>query len=142
MLYLWLKALHIIFVITWMAGLFYLPRLFAYHANAKRGSELDLTLQTMERKLLRIIMNPSLILVFAIGIWLIIVTDAFKGGVWFHIKFTLVLALAGFHGYLAVLRKKFLNGTNTHSAKFYKIINEIPSILMVAIVILVVIKPL
>lgn len=142
MLYLWLKALHIIFVITWMAGLFYLPRLFAYHANAKRGSELDLTLQTMERKLLKIIMNPSLILVFAIGIWLIIVTDAFKAGVWFHIKFTLVLILAGFHGYIAVLRKKFLNGTNTHTAKFYKIINEIPSILMVAIVILVVIKPL
>lgn len=142
MLYLWIKSLHIIFVISWMAGLLYLPRLFVYHTRAKIGSELDLTLQIMERKLQKIILNPALILVFASGIWLIVLTDAFSAGGWIHLKLLLVLLLAGFQGFLSVTRKKFIKGENKKSEKFYRIINEVPAILMVAIVILVVIKPM
>ena len=142
MLYLWIKSLHIIFVISWMAGLLYLPRLFVYHTRAKIGSELDLTLQIMERKLQKIILNPALILVFASGIWLIVLTDAFNTGGWIHLKLLLVLLLAGFQGFLSVTRKKFIKGENKKSEKFYRIINEVPAILMVAIVILVVIKPM
>lgn len=134
-----IKSLHIIFVIAWMCGLFYLPRLFVYHTKAKSGSELDLTLQIMEQKLLRIIMNPAMILSFIFGFWLIHLVG-FSGG-WLHLKITLVLALAGFHGFLSKCRKDFLKGQNQRSEKFYRIINEVPTLLMIAIIFLVVLKP-
>ncbi len=137
--YLIIKSLHIIFVIAWMCGLFYLPRLFVYHTKAQIGSELDLTLQIMERKLLKIIMNPAMILSFIFGFWLIHLIG-FSGG-WLHLKTTLVLALAGFHGFLSKCRKDFAAGKNKHSEKFYRIINEVPTILMIAIVFLVILKP-
>ena len=135
------KALHIISVISWMAGLFYLPRLYAYHANAKKGGELSETLKIMERRLLRIIMNPAMILTFTFGIWLIILNPALMQSGWLHAKLFLVLCLAGLHGFLAVTRKVFERDENTKSSRFYKLANEIPTAAMIAIVLLVVLKP-
>lgn len=133
------KILHIISVISWMAGLLYLPRIYVYHADVKVGSESDKIFQIMERKLLKFIMNPAMILSFVFGLYLasLIGFDL----VWIHIKLTLVLALAGFHGFLANCRKKFANGVNNKSAKFYRIINEVPTVLMIAIVTIVILKP-
>jgi putative membrane protein len=138
-LYLIIKSLHIIFVISWMSGLLYLPRLFVYHTKAKIGSELDQTLQTMEKKLLKIIMNPAMILSFIFGFWLIHLVG-FSGG-WLHLKIVLVLCLGGFHGFLAKCRKDFSLGKNKHSEKFYRIINEVPTLLMITIIFLVILKP-
>lgn len=137
--YLIVKALHIISVISWMCGLLYLPRLFVYHTSAKPGGELDKTLQIMEKKLLRFIMNPAMIASFVFGIWLI----NFIGfdEIWLHIKLTLVLILTVFHAFLAICRKNFASGTNKKSGKFYRIINEVPTLLLVAIVFLAVLKP-
>ncbi|MCE3255559.1 MAG: coproporphyrinogen oxidase [Rickettsiaceae bacterium] len=134
-----IKSLHIIAVISWMCGLLYLPRLFVYHTKAKTGEELDLTLQIMEKKLLRLIMNPAMIATFIFGFWLIHIVG-FSGG-WLHAKITLVIILAGFHGFLAKCRKNFEQGINQRSEKFYRIINEVPTLLMVAIIFLVILKP-
>ncbi len=134
-----LKVLHLVAVISWMAGLLYLPRIFVYHCNAKAGSELDQTLQIMEKKLLRFIMNPAMIIVFILGFAL-----AYNIGfefIWLHIKITLALILAGYHGFLAKCRKNFANHKNKHSQKFYRIINEIPIIIATFIIFLVIIKP-
>ena len=134
-----IKSLHIIFVIAWMCGMLYLPRLFVYHTNAKIGGELDKTLQIMEKKLLRIIINPAMILSFIFGSWLIHLVGITGG--WLHLKITLVLVLAGFSGFLSRWRKNFELGKNKHSEKFYRIINEVPALLMIIIVFLVVLKP-
>lgn len=139
-LYLWFKALHIISFTAWMAGLFYLPRLYAYHVDAEQGSELSETFKIMERRLLRVIMNPALILTFVFGIGLIGVAQPWHSG-WFPLKVLLVLGMAGFHGALAKWRKDFESDTNQKSAIFYKRINEVPTILLIIIVILVVVKP-
>jgi putative membrane protein len=137
--YLIIKSLHIIFIISWMCGLFYLPRLFVYHTKANKGGELDKNLQIMEKKLLRIIMNPAMILSFIFGLWLIHFVGL-SGG-WLHLKIALVLCLVGFHGFLSRCRKNFETGKNQHSEKFYRIINEVPSLLMILIVFLVILKP-
>lgn len=139
-IYMWMKALHIIAFTAWMAGMFYLPRLFAYHTQAVAGGEADVMLQTMERRLLRIIMNPAMLIVFFLGIWLIIKTDAMSQG-WMHAKLTLVLIMAGLHGYFGKCRKDFEKGQNRLSAKTYKILNEVPTLLFVIIVLLAVLKP-
>lgn len=139
--YLWIKAFHLISLIAWMAGLLYLPRLYVYHADAQKGSELDNTLQTMERKLLRFIMNPAMIFTFIFGISLIAVVGMQNLGGWLHVKLLLVLILAGMHGIMAKWRKDFVNGTNSKTAKFYRIINEVPTLLLIVIVILAVVKP-
>jgi len=141
--YLWVKALHIISVISWMAGMLYLPRLFVYHVDAKPGGELSETLKIMERRLLRFIINPAMIATWIFGIWLVTILgwEALKHEGWFHAKFTLVLLLSGYHGFLARWRKQFERGTNTHSAKFYRVMNEVPTLLMIGIVILVVVRP-
>lgn len=134
-----LKALHVVAVISWMAGLLYLPRIFVYHCNAKAGSELDQTLQIMENKLLRFIMNPAMIAVFILGFAL-----AYNIGfefTWLHIKLALVFLLAIYHGFLAKCRRNFANQQNKYSQRFYRIINEVPAVLMVLIVFLVIIKP-
>lgn len=136
------KALHIISVICWMAGLLYLPRLFVYHTNAKNGSELDRTLQKMEVNLLRIIMNPSMISSIFFGILNAHIYGFSALGYWFHLKMLFVVILAAYHGFLSKCRKNFVKGKNKYSQKFYRIINEIPSLLMVLIVFLVVLKPL
>ncbi len=139
--YEWIKAFHLIFVISWMVGLFYLPRLFVYHCEVKKGTKEDFLFQTMERRLLRIIMNPSMILSLVLGLWLAYIYGFKNLGIWFHIKMTCVVILMGFHHFLGKIRKDFERGQNKHTAKFYKIVNEIPTILMVITVILVIVKP-
>jgi putative membrane protein len=143
-LYLTLKAFHIIAFTAWMAGLFYLPRLYVYHAEAKNGSELSETLKVMERKLLRAIMNPAMIVTFLLGIWLVIITGygaPGSGSGWIHAKILLVLFLAGFHGACAKWRKDFERDSNQRSHTFYRWMNEVPTVLLIAIVFLVVLKP-
>lgn len=139
-LYLWLKSLHIIAVIVWMAGLFYLPRLFVYHSTAKKGSELSETFKVMERRLLRAIMNPAMIAAIGLGIWLATEIDVWSEG-WFHAKMFVLIVLTLFHHALALYRKQFLADKNRHSEKFYRIINEIPTVCLIAIVFLVIFKP-
>jgi putative membrane protein len=138
-MYLWLKALHIIAVIAWMAGMLYLPRLFVYHAAAKPGSEQSETFKVMERRLLKAIINPAMIATWLLGAWL-----AWSGGwltaPWFDTKLALVLALSGLHGHLAAIVKQFAADQNRHSQKYYRIINEIPTVLMIMIVLLAVVK--
>ncbi|MGA2638516.1 protoporphyrinogen oxidase HemJ [Methylocella sp.] len=138
--YLWIKAAHIVSVIAWMAGMLYLPRLFVYHASAEMGSELATTFATMERRLLRFIMLPAMI-----ATWITGLTLAFEGGFftagWLHGKLALVILMSALHGYFSAARKKLAVGTNLKSARFFRIINEAPTILLIGIVFLVVIKP-
>lgn len=139
--YLWFKSFHVISVISWMAGMLYLPRLYAYHCLVPTGSERDKMLQTMERRLLKIIINPAMIATFVFGILLVLNYGTIAIGRWFHIKMLLVLILTIVHVFLAIWRKDFANGTNTKSNKFYRAFNEIPAVLMAIIVILVIVKP-
>ena len=137
---LWVKALHIVAVISWMAGMFYLPRLFVYHVDAAPGSAQSETFKLMERRLLRIIVNPAMIVVWLSGLWM-----AYAGGFfqapWLHAKLALVLAMSALHGYFAGLVKTFAADQNVRSARFYRVLNEIPPVLMAIIVVLVVVKP-
>ncbi len=134
-----IKALHLIAVICWMAGLLYLPRLFVYHCNAKPGGELDETLKTMERRLYRFIMTPAMLVTWGFGLWLISLIGLNHG--WLHAKLALVLVLSAFHGYLGGRVRVFAQGRNDKSHKFYRLINEIPTVLMIGIVLLAVLKP-
>lgn len=140
--YLWLKALHLIAVMSWMAGMLYLPRLFVYHTGVQAGSEADAMLQTMERRLLRFIINPAMFAVFILGGLLVWwrSPQIWQEG-WWHAKLLLVVLMSAAHGFMAACRKKFARGQNTRSAKFYRILNEIPTLLMVLIVLLAVLKP-
>jgi putative membrane protein len=140
-MYLYLKAFHIISMVAWMAGMFYLPRLYVYHADARKGSELSETLKIMERRLLRIIINPAMILTLILGVALIVQNPELMKQGWLHAKLTLVFLMVGLHGFLAVTRKKFERDENTRSAKFYRIVNEAPTLLLIGIVILAVAKP-
>jgi putative membrane protein len=139
-MYLWLKAFHIIAVISWMAGMLYLPRLFVYHAAAKVGSDQSETFKVMERRLLKAIINPAMTAAWLLGAWL-----AWSGGwlsaPWFLAKLALVIALSGLHGYLARIVKQFAADQNRHTQKFYRIVNEIPTVLMIFIVLLATVKP-
>lgn len=139
-MYEWLKALHIIAVISWMAGIFYLPRLFAYHADAPAGSQLSETFKVMERRLLRIIMNPAMIAVWVFGLWMAYEQNWWTQG-WFIAKMVLVTAMTVFHHALVRWRAAFERDENTHSARFFRIANEVPTLLMIAIVIIVIVKP-
>jgi putative membrane protein len=139
--FIWYKAIHIISVISWMAGMFYMPRLFVYHCKVKPGSESDKLFQTMEHKLLRFIMNPAMIFTYIFGILVAYIYGFVALGAWFHIKMLVVAGLTIFHMYLAKWRKDFVKGDNKHSEKFYRILNEVPVILMIIAVILVVVKP-
>lgn len=134
------KSLHIISFIAWMAGLLYLPRLFVYHTAAEKGSELSETLKVMERKLLRYIMNPAMIATWGFGLWLASMLGSHTEG-WFHAKLTLVLLLSGSHGMMSKMRKNFEKDENTNSAKFYRIFNEVPTVLMIGIVFLAIVRP-
>jgi len=140
--YPWLKALHIIAVIAWMAGLLYLPRLFVYHAEAPAGSNRAATFEIMERRLMRGIMMPALVMTYLFGIALLAtpgIVDWRQGWIW--AKLILVLLLTVFHGLLERWRREFAAGRNVHRARFYRIVNELPTVAMIAIVILVVVKP-
>jgi len=139
--YLWLKALHIIAVIAWMAGMLYLPRLFVYHTKAKPGSEMSQTFKVMEEKLLRLIMNPAMIATWVFALLMLWANPGLLSMGWFHGKLLLVILMTGAHGYLAYARKQFAADTNTRSEKFWRIANEGPTILMILIVILAIVKP-
>jgi protoporphyrinogen IX oxidase len=139
-MYAWLKALHIIAVIAWMAGMLYLPRLLVYHAGATPGSEVAETFKVMERRLLRLIINPAMVVTLLVGFILAIQGGWFRAG-WFHAKLTLVVVLVGVHGFLAATVRRFAAGKNTRSPRFYRIVNEIPTVLMIVIVVLVAVKP-
>jgi len=138
--YLWIKALHVVAIIAWMAGMLYLPRLFVYHAEAPKGSEQARTFAIMERRLMRIIMAPAMLVAWISGLILAYEAGFFHAG-WLHGKLLLVLVLTGLHGYFSRVRKDFAAETNRRDSRFYRVINEVPTILMIGIVILVVIKP-
>lgn len=137
---LWLKALHIVAVISWMAGLLYLPRLFVYHSQVAAGSEAGELFKVMERRLLKIIMNPAMLIAWILGLWLAILQGNFSDG-WFHVKLLLVVVMTIFHMVLGKWRKEFATGSNSRSQRFYRFANEIPTVLMIIIVIVVVLKP-
>lgn len=139
-IFLLLKTIHIIAVISFMAGLLYLPRLFVYHCQVEPKSKSDELFQIMERKLLRFIINPAMIVVFLTGIALIHFVG-FSGQGWLHAKIFFAILLAAFHGFLARCRKNFANHNNKRSENFYRIINEVPTLIMIIIVILVIFKP-
>jgi putative membrane protein len=138
--YPWIKALHVIAVIAWMAGMLYLPRLFVYHCEAEIGSKQSETFKVMERRLLRAIINPAMILTWLAGLYLAWSGHWFSSG-WLHGKLALVILLSGIHGFFSRCVKDFAADRNPRSQKFYRIINEVPTVLMIGIVILVVVKP-
>ena len=144
-MYEWIKAFHIIAVIAWMAGMLYLPRLFVYHCAAETGSVQSETFKVMEQRLLRAIINPAMVATWVFGLWLAwLGPDSrygwFASG-WLWAKIILVLGLSAVHGLLARWRKDFAHDRNRHSQRFYRIINEVPTFLMILIVLLVVLKP-
>lgn len=138
--YLWLKAFHIIAVIAWMAGMLYLPRLFVYHCEVAPGTAESERFKRMEWRLLRIIINPSMIAVWVLGL-LLAFLGQFWAEPWMHLKFTLVLILSALHGFLSRWRRDFATDSNSRSQRFYRMVNEVPAVLMIAIVILVVVRP-
>src|ERR1043165_1855746 len=138
--YEWIKALHVIAVIAWMAGMLYLPRLFVYHCDAEVGSKQSETFKVMERRLLRAIINPAMIVTWGAGLWLALESGHYRSG-WMQAKFVLVVILSGGHGLFVRWTREFAEDRNTRSQRFYRIINEVPTVLLIAIVILVIVKP-
>jgi len=139
-MFLWLKALHVMAVIAWMAGMLYLPRLFVYHCDAEIGSKQSETFKVMERRLLRAIINPAMIVTWVLGLYLAHQGGFLKSG-WMHAKFALVIAMSALHGLNVRFVREFSEDRNAHSQKFYRVLNEVPAVLMVGIVILVIVKP-
>jgi len=137
---LWIKALHIFSVIAWMAGLFYLPRLFVYHASSSITSQSSETFKIMERRLLKGIMNPAMIFTWGSGLYIATAFGYWKEP-WLHAKLALVIILSGFHGYLVGRVRAFSEDRNEKSERYYRIINEFPTLILIGILILVVIKP-
>ena len=140
LLYPWIKAAHLIFVIFWMAGLFMLPRFFVYHQECAVGSEEDAKWISRESKLLRIIMNPAMVIVWILGLLLVYQISAYKEG-WFHLKLLMVLGLSGYHGWMVGYAKKLATGVRTMTDKQLRLANEVPGIAAAVIVILVIVKP-
>jgi putative membrane protein len=139
-LYDWIKAGHVIAVISWMAGMLYLPRLFVYHADAPVGSPQSETFKVMERRLLRAIMNPAMVAAWAFGLWLAWRGSWFSDG-WLHAKLGAVLLMSGLHGYFAGAVRHFSEDRNQRPARHWRIVNEVPTLLLIAIVVLVIVKP-
>ncbi len=139
-LYSWVKAFHVVAIITWMAGMLYLPRLFVYHVAAEPGSVQSETFKVMERRLLRAIVNPAMMASWVLGLWLAARGFGFSGG-WLHAKIAAVLVMSGVHGYLSGAVRRFAEDRNTKPARHWRIVNEVPTVLMIVIVILVVVKP-
>ncbi len=138
---LYLKAFHLIAMVAWMAGMFYLPRLYVYHCEIAAGTPEDTRFQTMERRLLRAIMNPAMLATILLGVAMIVENPAYLQQGWLHAKLGLVVLMLGVHGYLAKCRKDFAAGRNRRPARFYRILNEAPTVLLIAIVILAVVQP-
>lgn len=139
--YEWFRVVHIVAFTSWMAGMFYLPRLFVYHCQVNYGGEEDKRFQLMEKRLLRVIINPAMAATIFAGLMLASIYGWGNLGAWFHIKLLLVLLMTAVHGFLSLCRKEFARGENHRSERFYRILNEVPTLLFVAIVILVIIKP-
>lgn len=140
----WLKALHVMAVIAWMAGIFYLPRIYVYHAErAAVGSELSETFKVMELKLFRLIMNPAMMATWVLGLLMLVALgwEAIREAYWLHAKLVLIVAMTWFHHWLGVCRKEFDRDQNTRSGRTYRLMNEVPTLIMIAIVILVIVKP-
>lgn len=139
--YLWFKAFHLIAVIAWMAGMLYLPRLFVYHVSAENGSDKSETFKVMERKLLKFIMNPAMIAVWVLGGIMITLDPQMLSQGWLHAKLLLVFLLSGVHGVLAKNVKVFAADNNQKSEKYFRILNEVPTVLLILIVIIVIVRP-
>ena len=137
----WIKALHVIFVISWMAGMLYLPRLFVYSSKQTVGTETYNTLLVMQRKLIKIITVPAMLLTYIFGLLCSYIYGIEALGVWFHIKAMCIIGLTFLNGVFVIWHKQFVNGTNSHNTTFFKTINEIPTILMIIAVIMVIVKP-
>lgn len=140
-MYDWVKAFHVVSIIAWMAGLLYLPRLFVYHAAAEPGSAASETFKVMERRLLRAIMNPAMIATYVFGIWLVLLVPDWMSQGWLHAKLALVLGLTAAHMMMAGWRRAFAEDRNARPQRFFRIANEVPTVLMIVIVILVIVKP-
>lgn len=138
--YLWMKALHVIAVIAWMAGLLYLPRLFVYHVDAEPGSVQSETFKVMERRLLKAIMTPAMIVSALTGFWIAVAVHGFQGG-WLHAKLVLILVLFAVHGHLAASVRRFAGDANTRTSRYWRIMNEVPTLAMITIVVLVIVQP-
>lgn len=139
--YLSIKALHLIAVIAWMAGMMYLPRLFIYHHQAEKGGEAERMLVVMERRLFLGIINPSIIAVWVLAGTMLVARPDIMGQGWFMVKFPLVVAISGIHGWYSRARKAFARGERPRSEKFWRIINEVPFVMMVVVVFMAVVKP-
>ena len=141
MLYDWIKALHVISIIAWMAGLLYLPRLFVYHCDVAAGSESSETFKVMERRLLRAIMNPAMIASYVFGIWMLVLNPGWFQMGWLHAKLAFVVGLTVIHMMMAGWRRAFAEDRNQRPQRFFRIMNEVPTLLMIGVVIFVVVKP-
>ncbi len=140
--YLWTKSLHVISMVAWMAGLFYLPRLYVYHCDTAPHSPENERFKVMERRLLRQIMNPAAVATLVFGVLLVLTPDAMDWSAgWWHVKLACVVLLFGFHGACSVWRRAFLEDRNTRSHRFYRMANEVPTLLLVIIVVMVIVKP-
>ena len=140
MFYLWIKALHVLAMVAWMAGMLYLPRLFVYHAEVGAGTPQAETFKVMEGRLLRSILTPAMVVVWLTGIWLAYDSGFWRAG-WLHTKILLVILMSGCHGFLAASTRRFANDANVRPARFFRIVNEVPTVLLIGIVILVIVKP-
>ena len=140
-IYPWIKALHLIFVVAWMAGMMYLPRLFVYHTEAKPGGEAVETFIKMERRLLRGIINPSMIMVWLLGLTMVYANPALMSAHWFWVKFACAVGISGVHGYYAWARRKLEKGERPRSSVFWRIMNEAPFLLFIVIAIMVIVRP-
>ncbi|WDI32758.1 protoporphyrinogen oxidase HemJ [Hyphococcus flavus] len=140
-IYLWIKAAHLIMVIAWMAGMMYLPRLFVYQHGSEKGGEAEKMLIQMQRRLLKGIINPSMIAVWVLGIFMLIANPSILSSGWFHVKLAFVIAVSAVHGFYAASRKKFEKGERPKTEKFWRIMNEAPFLALIVIVIMVIVKP-
>lgn len=138
--YEWVKAAHVIAIISWMAGMLYLPRLFIYHCDAPKGSPQSETFKVMEQRLMRIIINPAMVLSWVLGAWLVWKGAWISAG-WLHAKLALALAMSGVHGHFSAAVRKFGEDRNDKTARYWRMMNEVPTLLMIGIVVLVVVKP-
>ena len=140
-MYLWIKAFHLIAAISWMVGLLYLPRLYVYHAMVEPGSARAETFALMERRLLKAIMTPAMIVTFIFGFWMIILNPGLFEEWWFIAKFIMVFIMAGVHGKLSKMRRGLEDGSDVRSDKYYRVWNEVPTVLLIGIVIMVIVQP-
>lgn len=138
--YLWVKSVHVIAIISWMAGMLYLPRLFIYHCDAAQGSQQSETFKVMERRLLQIIINPAMIVSWVLGLWLAWQAGFLMAG-WFHVKLLSAIGLSAVHGYFSAAVRAFAEDRNTKPPRHWRIMNEVPTVLMILIVIMVIVKP-